>query len=352
MSNDRKLTKKEKKAGAATPPDAAPAATEDDSAPGFAGYLVGGAVGFLLLIILWRGFGVDNEGPPVLAELPHLVVQAEFSDLSDPTVRNDLARLQVELAKISDPAPEVLGPLSHPILLSNPVAASDPIAKELNLLTKEEFEAARPYFKTGGWLAPRIFNEGLTKAVFRAGPTVGTRFGPGTRVRVEAVLKSFQNSSLKLVAYSHDLRFLEDEARNAINAEFGVQTANSWGVLLAGKSCRAEPKLLLEMDASFQRVEHDKIRTSITLVSFWSYAGAVMSATPEYSFSEISDEQYKVMDRLQKACRADGLVSRNGASALLFVTTSAEAEENVEVAQRVSGNTQGGGFVVHPYRPR
>jgi hypothetical protein len=346
--SEPKLTKKEKKAGAQAASDAS---SEDDGAPGFGGYLVGGVVGLLLLLVLWKGFA-SKDVNKVPDELPHLVVMAEFGDLSDPAVRGDLARLQAELAKVSDPAPEVLGPLSHKVLLSNPVDTEKPLAKSLDALTKEEYAAASPYFKVGGWLAPRIFNMSLTRACYRVGPTVGYRFAPGTRARVEAVLKSFAASTLKLRVYSHDLRFLDDEARKEINADFGVQTANSWGVLPAGTSCRAEPKLLLELQGAFEKVQHPKMRSQITLSNFWNYAFAVIAASPDYKFTEISEAQYKVIEPLQKACNADGLVSPNGERVLLFVTTSAEAKENVEIAHRVSGNTRVGDFMVTPFRPK
>ena len=248
--SDPKLTKKEKKAGAVKAA-AGDVSSDDDKAPGFGGYLVGGVVGLLLLLVLWKGFASPNVNK-VPEELPHLVVMAEFGDLSDPAVRGDLARLQAELGKVSDPAPEVLGPLSHAILLTNPAEQAKPLVKALDALTKEEFTAAAPYFKVGGWLSPRIFNEGLTRACFRVGPTVGIRFAPGTRARVEAVLAKFASSTLKLQAYSHDLRFLDEEARKEINADFGVQTANSWGVQPSGESCRSEPKKLLELDAALK----------------------------------------------------------------------------------------------------
>jgi len=348
--SEPKLTKKEKKAGAAKA--AGDASSADEGGAGFGGYLVGGVVGLLLLLLLWKGFASPNVNK-VPEELPHLVVMAEFGDLADPAVRSDLARLQAELVKVSDPAPEVMGPLTYPILLSNPADQEKPFVKALDALTKEEFAAAKPYFKVGGWLSPRVYNVALTRACFRVGPTVGIRFAPGTRARVEAVLAQFASSTLKLRAYSHDLRFLDDEARKEINADFGVQTANSWGVLeKAGESCREEPEKMLELDSAFQAVDHPKIRTRSSIVAFWHYAFAVIANSPSYNFTAITKAQYQVVEPLQKACGADGLVSPNGASALLFVTTSAEAKENVEVAHRVSGNSRAGGFTVHPYRPR
>lgn len=344
--SEPKLTKKEKKGAA--PSDVSP---EDEGGPGFVGYLVGGVVGLLLLLVLWKGFA-SKDVHKAPDELPHLVLIAEFGDLSDPAVRNDLARLQAELAKVSDPAPEILGPLTHPILVPNPSLPEQPLVKSLDALSKEEFQAAAPYFKAGGWLAPRIFSTDLTRACFRLGPGRGSgfRFGAGTRSRVEGVMAQFANSTLKLQAYSHALRFFDDAARDAINAEFGVQTAHSLATLPAGKSCRAEPKMLFELHTSFKQVEHPKMRSAVSLVSFWNYAYAVIAAQPDYDLGGITEEQYKVILPLEEGCRAKGFVSANGAQALLFVTTSAEAKENVEVAQRVSGNSRAGDFAVHPYR--
>lgn len=345
--SEPKLTKKEKKAGA----KAADASSEDDGAPGFGGYLVGGVVGLLLLLVLWKGFA-SKDVNKVPEELPHLVVLAEFGDLADPAVRADLARLQAELAKVSDPAPEVNGPLSHKVLLPNPSDQTKPLAKSLDALTKEEYAAASPYFKVGGWLAPRIFNPGLTRACYRIGPSRGYRFGAGTRARVEAVLNQFAASTLKLRAYSHDLRLLDDEARREINAEFGVQTANSRAVLPAGTSALADPGRLVALDAAFAKIEHPDLRTRTTIVSFWNYAFAVIAASPDYKFNSVTKEQAQTVAPLLKDCGADGFVDAKGEQALLLATTSAEAKVNVEVAQRVSGNTRVGDWMVTPFRPR
>ena len=57
MSNEPRLTKKEKKAGAV---GAAVPVEEDSGQVGFVGYLVGGGIGLLLLLVLWKGFAVGT----------------------------------------------------------------------------------------------------------------------------------------------------------------------------------------------------------------------------------------------------------------------------------------------------
>jgi hypothetical protein len=349
MSDEPRLTKKEKKAGT---PGAAATADDDSGQPGFVGYLVGGVLGLLLLLILWKGFGVGTTTDKPLDELPHVVVMAEFADLGDAAVRSDLARLQTALKTLSDPAPEVLGPLSYPVLLSSQTTGQDPVATELDALTKEEFEAAREFFEVGGWWTPRIFNAALTRACFRAGPTVGKRFSAGARGRLMTILDSFKGSSLKLRAYSHDLRLLEPADRDAINADFGVQTANSRAKLPAGTSCRAEPERLLGLHNKLNTIEHEHIRSSVTVVNFWKYALAVAAASPDFQLTSVSAEHKALLERLQKACRADDMVSQNGEAALVFVSTNAEAKDNAMVAYYISGNVRASQFVLHPYRKR
>ena len=346
MSNpDPKLTKKEKKGPASALGEGG---AEPSSSPGFGAYVIGGVVGLLLLAVLWEGFSSPAKAPS--AEFAHLVVLAEFADLEDQAVRADLARLQDQLKTLTEPAAEVLGPTSYPILLPGAGEGDAPRALSLAALTKAEAQEAIPYLRASKWWSPRIFGAELKSACFRVGPALGNRFPAGSRARLEEILDSFKDSSLALSAYSHDLRFQEPAARTKINVEFGVQTASAVGTLQAGKSCLTEPSLMFGLQGSLKAVEHPQLRAVVSLADFWRYVLAVRGKSPALISTQITEEERLALIQLTKECGAGSYVSADGAQAFVFVSTSAEDQEGRDVCYFLCGNAPGKSFVLHPAR--
>ena len=342
MSNpDSNPPKQEHKAPALGAPGAEPAG----ASLGFGAYLVGGGLGLALLFVLWHG--LSSPPKPAGAEVSQLVIMAEFEDVTSQKVRADLARLQDQLATLSQVGVGVLGPTSSPILLPSQGPAPRPVA--LASLSVEEASEALPYLQASKWWTPRIFGKELKSACFRAAPPVGQPFPAGARGRLAEILKEFEGSSLKLWAYSHDLRYQEPEARDKINFEFGVQTANVLGTLPAGKSCLSEPLLLFTLRGALSRVSHPQLRSTVTLADFWVYVLAVSAKVPSFEPTQITEEERARVIQFSKDHGAAGFAGADGQTAFVFVTTSAEDKENPDVAYFVCGNVQGT-FTLQPMR--
>jgi hypothetical protein len=341
MSNDApRLTKKEKKAPAK---ERAAAAAEAEAQGGLLGYVVGGMLGLAILFLVWRGTTGDSksfERP----ELPHLAIMAEFDDLGIPAVRADLARLQRDLVGLEE---EVLGPLNAPLVVRGP--GGKPVAKDINELSEQEFAIARQTLSAGGWLVPRIYRGDQKAAIFRVGPAGSPRFPAGTRDKVQKILDSYAGSTLRLSAYSHDLRLNEKGAREQINASFGVQTANCIAYVSGDKSFRGEDgaeNVMALYKKTRAIADGNRIRSITTLGSFWVYALSAAKGSAVRDDVQVSSENAKVLEELAKQANITPLVDGEGLRAWVMVTTDAEGKDNIDTCYFVAGNVRGGGMVL------
>ncbi|MGE0708178.1 MAG: hypothetical protein AB7N76_00930 [Planctomycetota bacterium] len=347
MSNEPRLTKKEKKAPAAERAEAAAAAPQQG---GLLGYLIGGALGLAVLFLLWRGTA-GSATHEQRKELAHLAVMAEFDDLSDTQTRADLARFQRELlARLKG---EVFGPLNAPILV--PAPRDTMIPRDVDQLTPEELRVAAKTMASGGWLVPRLYSPDLRSAVFRVGPSRGGNFAAGDREKLEDLLKAFAGSKLRLSAYSHDLRVGDGAAKAKINAVFGVQTANAIAVVSNKPGFDEDTIKVMELyrKGRDHLVGHKTVRSITSLGNFWVYALAAHKGEPSQDAAQIAEPERRWLKDMERACRFPPMVDATGMRAWVMVTTSAEAgtdPSNLTTSFDVAANVSGPGYILRVAR--
>ncbi len=299
---------------------------------GVLGYLIGAGLGLVLLFVLGRLLAQPPSGP--IDELPHLVVLAEVDDLADGATRQALCDLQRELVKLEL---AVSGPLSRPVVLKTGAGL---VAKDLDRLTPEELEAARPFFGIGGWIVPGLLSPDLKLAVLRASPRTRSDFLPRTRAALDDLLRQPRFAGLRARAYSHALGLDGDaELRARINLHFGVQT-----VVVNAVNTNQSPDgtyhrfiAAVHLAAAKER-EHERVRSITSQGSFLHYAAAVGVGRVDVEAEALRSLDLGPLLDLAARANVPSLASADKKIQAIEFGTDAEGQANRDLGYDLVGN--------------
>lgn len=310
------------------------------------GTIIGGVLGLVALVAIVSL--VEQAPDKKIQELPHAAVLVDLggASLQIDTSRTMLVNLQRRLAATGL---TVSGPADYPFLVPASAPGQEPKLMTLAEIHNGEIDQAMPYLSGGGWLVPRVYSPDLRQAIIRlAPPGTSGQFPSGSKEQILEALKPIGTESPGAQAwvYSRALGLESDEARNRINITFGVQTAPVHVRSAEGKLW--QPESYASVVTELQKLRDPRLRSVTSFGSWAMYVSGVLSHNP--NVPQLDDSVWSKAVQLAKAGNLPAMISPDGKSGVIDVTTEAEGKDNLDIANLVAAHAQSDGL--NAYVPR